>query len=208
MGGRRQERIFPVTSSAARRMLIRTVVDRLPLRIRWELEVLEKLNVAPADLFERLTTILAVLVAQAFAVEEDEVAILLLRDRSLMLRFAHPVTLYCDRANIFPVNGSSIAGEVLRHLRGRIDNDLPQIRHLDFYERLCVQAARPWEIQKMVSTPLLIPWGHVLGVLQVSRKGNSVEEAGPNFSPVDLVKLTDLSRWLAPYLRKAIPSDF
>lgn len=191
-----------------RRMLIRSIIDRLPTRIRWELDVFEKLALPLEDLFERLTDRLAVSIAQAFSVEEDEVAILLLRGRRRMLRFAYPLVHYAERTNMFPVAATSIAGDVLRAGRGRIDNDVPHIEHLDVYERIRVRENRPLEIQKMVSTPLLIPRGQVLGVMQISRKGRSPREAGPNFSPVDLLKLNDLSRWLSLKIYRVIPADF
>ena len=191
-----------------RRMLIRSIIDRLPARIRWELDVFEKLALPFEDLFVRLTDRLAVSIAQAFSVEEDEVAILLLRGRRRMLRFAYPLVHYVERTNMFPVAATSIAGDVLRARRGRVDNDVPHIEHLDVYERIRVKENRPLEIQKMVSTPLLIPQGQPLGVMQVSRKGRSSLEAGPNFSPVDLLKLNDLSRWLALQIYRVIPTDF
>lgn len=191
-----------------RRMLVRSVVDRLPTRIRWELDVFEKLALPFEDLFERLTDRLAASIAQAFSVEEDEVAILLLRGRRRMLRFAYPLVHYAEKTNMFPVAATSIAGDVLRARRGRVDNDVPHIEHLDVYERIRVKENRPLEIQKMVSAPLLIPRGQPLGVMQVSRKGGSSREAGPNFSPFDLLKLNDLSRWLALQIYKVIPTDF
>jgi hypothetical protein len=143
-----------------RRMLIRTVVDQLPVRIRWELDVFQKLALPSEDLFERLTDSLAASIAQAFSVEEDEVAILLLRGRMRMLRFAYPLVHYVERTNMFPVTTTSIAGEVLQSGRGRIDNDVPHIEHLDVYEQIRVKENRPLEIQKMVSAPLLIPRGN------------------------------------------------
>ncbi|MFQ5846066.1 MAG: hypothetical protein ACE5IQ_00155 [Candidatus Methylomirabilales bacterium] len=191
-----------------RRLLLRRVAGQVPLRIRWELEIFQKMGVAPPDLFERLTDNLALAVARAFSVQEDEVAILLLRQHRLMLRFAYPFILYAEKINTFPVSATSIAGKVLQAGRGRIDNDLPRIKHLDVYERIRIKEDRPLEIQKMVSAPLLIPWGQALGVMQVSRKGRSSKDAGPNFSTFDLVKLNDLSRWLSPYIRRVVPADF
>lgn len=204
----REKSLSSSRRAGERRVLIRGVVDQLPLQIRWELEILEKLGLAPADLFERLTESLASSVAQAFSVHDDEVAILLLKNRRLTLRFAYPLVLYLEQTNMFPVNAPSIAGDVLRNGRGRIDNNVAETQHLSIYERIAVNQNRPREIQKMISTPLLSPSASALGVMQVSRKGNSAEEAEPNFSSRDLLKLNDLSRWLAPHIQKAVPSDF
>ena len=105
------------------------------------------------------------------------------------------------------VSASSIAGEVLRAGKGRIDNQVSQIQHLDIYERIGVKAQRPRKIQRMISAPLLTPGREPIGVIQVSRKGKSLEEAGPNFTPHDLHSLTELSNWLAPHILGVIPPD-
>jgi hypothetical protein len=146
-------------------------------------------------------------IAQAFSVREDEVAILLVRDRGLMLGFAYPFTFYGDQKNLFPVSAPSIAGEVLRARKARIDNHVSQIQHLDIYERISLKAQRPLKIQKMISAPLLTPGGEPIGVIQVSRKGKSLEETGSNFTAHDLCNLTELSNWLAPHILEAIPPD-
>ncbi len=193
--------------AAEQRALIRRVIEQISVDVRRELDVLRKGGPPSADLFKRLMASLGPAIAQAFSVREDEVAILLVRDQGLMLGFAYPFTFYGDQKNRFPLSASSIAGEVLRARKGRIDNHVSQIQHLDIYERINLKAHRPLKIQKMVSAPLLTPAGEPIGVIQVSRKGKSPEEAGSNFTPHDLRSLAELSNWLAPHILGVIPPD-
>jgi len=193
--------------AAERRALIRRVIEQIPVDVRRELDVLRKGGPPSANLLKRLMASLGPAIAQAFSVREDEVAILLVRDQGLTLGFAYPFTFYGDQKNLFPVNASSIAGEALRARKGRIDNHVSQIQHLDIYERINLRAQRPLKIQKMISAPLLTPPGEPIGVIQVSRKGKSLEEAGPNFTPHDLCSLTELSNWLAPHILGVIPPN-
>jgi hypothetical protein len=194
--------------SSERRALIKGVVDRMPVEIRRELAVLKEAVPRPAHLFKRFMDSLGSSIGHAFSVQEDEVAVLLVKDQDLLLGFAYPFTFYTDKKNVIPMSTPSIAGEVLRAGKGRVDNNVHQIRHLDMYERIKVKGKTPLKIQKMISAPLLLPEGRPFGVMQVSRKAKSLEEAGPNFTATDLLKLTDLGSWLAPYILKLIPPDF
>ncbi|MFQ5882560.1 MAG: hypothetical protein ACE5I9_08835 [Candidatus Methylomirabilales bacterium] len=203
-----EEMLSPDLRTSERQDLIRSVADRISPGIWQELDLLQEEAQPPADLFEWLMDSLGFSVAQAFSVQDDEVAILLLKDRGLMLRFAYPLQLYADKTNVFPVSTPSIAREVLLARKGRIDNDVPEVTHLNIYERIRVKENGPLQIQKMISAPLLLPGGEALGVMQVSRKGESPEEAAPDFSPFDLLKLNDLSQWVAPYIHRVIPPDF
>lgn len=191
-----------------RRGLIRRVADRVPQEIRRDLEGWQRALLPPEELFEHLMDRLAASLAHAFTVRRDEVAVLLLKDHGQLLRFAYPLPLYAGRTNLFPVRTSSIAGKVLLSGRGRIDNDVAQIRHLEIYERIRGTEKRALEIQKMVTVPLLLPAGQALGVLQVSRRGRSSKEVGADFPPFDLLKLKDLSRELAPDIHRVIPAGF
>jgi len=191
-----------------RRTVVRRVADRVPLEIARGLEILKKASLPPQELFQRLIDRIASSLMQAFSVEMDEVAILLLKDQGLALRFAYPPKLYLGKTNSFPVNSPSIAGEVLRTRKGRIDNDVHEIRHLGIYERIPLKDKGPLEIQKMATSPLLLQEGRAIGVVQVSRKGRSPKEAGANFSPFDLLKLNDLGGRLGSYLHGVIPADF
>jgi hypothetical protein len=55
-------------------------------------------------------------------------------------------------------------------------------------------------IQKIVSAPILCE-GNVVGVIQISRKGNNSIEAGPDFTAEDLKKLLSLTRPLGQLVK-------
>jgi hypothetical protein len=191
-----------------RRALVRRVAERVPEEIRRDLEGWQKAGTSSPDLFERLISRTGVCLAQSFAVGPEDVAILLVKDQGRLLRFAYPVPHYAGRTNVFPVHTSSIAGEVLVSRRGRIDNEVGQVRHLDIYERIRGKEKRSLEIQKMVTAPLLLAGGKAFGVVQVSRRGKSSKEAGPDFPSFDLLKLRDLGRELGPIIHQEVPTDF
>lgn len=191
-----------------RRGGIRRVAERVPEKVEWYLEKWQEVALAPEALFERIMGWLATVLGQAFAVDPDDVAVLLLKDRGQLLRFAYPPLHYQGRTNLFPVWISSIAGEVLATRKGRIDNDVARVRHLDIYERIRGRAKRPLEIQKMVTAPLLLPSGELLGVIQVSRRGQPPTAAADDFPPYDLLKLKDMGQRLAPYIHRVLPANF
>jgi hypothetical protein len=45
-------------------------------------------------------------------------------------------------------------------------------------------------------------------VIEVSRKADRLQDAGPDFTDLDLLKLTDLGRALATHLVQFLPEDF
>ncbi len=204
----REEMVSVDGQVGERQVLTRRVADWIPAEVRRELEALQEAPQTTANRFRRFTEILGTSVAQAFSVQKDEVAILLLKDHGLMLRFAYPIELYENKANAFPINTRSITADVLRARKGRIDNDVALIVHLNVYERIRLKEVGPFEIQKMISAPLMLPGGEILGVMQVCRKGETMREAGPDFSPSDLSKLNDLVQWVAPYIQSVIPANF
>lgn len=203
-----QDRRGTERPGAPRRTVIRRVADRVPLEIQRALEDWYKEFRLPEEVFQRLMSRLAASLASAFGVERDEVAILLLKDQGQLLRFAFPLVLYVGKTNLFPVKTNSIAGQVVLARKGRIDNDVSTVRHLYIYERVRGKDRRPFDIQKMVTAPLLLPGGEAVGVIQVSRRARSPRASRADFIPFDLLKLRDLGRGLAPYIHRVMPADF
>jgi hypothetical protein len=62
-------------------------------------------------------------------------------------------------------------------------------------------------IQKMVALPLF-SGDKKLGVVEVSRKGKTPEEAGPNFTPEDAQALVVLCKEASPLMAQLIPEPF
>lgn len=193
-----------------RRGAFRRVADRAPKDLFKELEVLSKLAGTPQGekAFRQVMVNAAYAIASMFAVGEEEVAILLLKGDGAFLRFAYPIRHYEGQTNFFPITAPGIATDVLRTRKGRIDNDLSQVRHQSIYERIPVTERKTRDIQKMLTVPLLLPDGKATGVVEVSKKGASSEEAGKNFAPEDLTRLTQLCTRMAPYFVKLLPPKF
>jgi len=80
------------------------------------------------------------------------------------------------------------------------------VKHVSFFESIKLRD-KPAPIQKMVSVPLLVR-GQVIGVAQISRKGDTAREAGPDFTPADLRHAQEILDAIAPYLVDARPAGY
>ncbi len=159
-------------------------------------------------LLEKTCEALADFICQRMGICAECVAILLLKDAGKVLRFAHPPELYKGQSNFFPVNRNNIAGQVVLSERGNIENNLTRVPHFGIYEQAKVKGKAPKPIQKMVTAPLITPDKNILGAIQISKRGQTPQEAGPDFAPADLGKLSQICQVAAAFLKKAIPQDF
>ena len=200
----------PPVALEERRQSPRRALDRLQAELVQKLEVLDLMlaGVQQAAAFERVLTQIAAHLAQDFHVGKDEVAILLLKDQGQFLRFAYPLEFYRGKLNFFPVTLPSVAGRVVRTRLGTVHNDMATIPHLHIYERIRVADRPAQPIQKMVAAPLIHLNGDPVGVIEVCRKAATLREAGPDFTELDLLKLTDFVRILATYVVRFMPDDF
>ena len=175
-----------------------------------ELEAIGELaeTASPQEIFAKAVKTIASFLAKRFAVREAEIALLLLRPNRQVLRFAHPLEHFRGQTNVFPVNSPGVATKVLRSGRGMIHNDMSQVGHLEMYEWIPTGREKPKEIQKMIAAPLSLGEGEVIGVVEVSRKGETPQEAGSNFTPVELTELTRIGAAMAPWIRRFTPPDF
>lgn len=160
------------------------------------------------DAFRDIITSVAANTAKIFNVKDDEVAILLLKKNDPLLRFAYPLELYRGKTNFFPINAPSIAATCFQAKAGRIYNDLSKTTYLSIYEMISGEAGKYREIQKLIAAPIMYPSGKVIGVIEVSEKGKTLQEAGADFCEKDLETLIEIGKTIAPYLEKTIPEDF
>jgi hypothetical protein len=149
-------------------------------------------------------------IAKTFNVREHEVGILV-RDKQF-LRFLYPARL--ASAGAIPISASTVAvaARVVNTKTPEAINNLAHTKHASVFEAIELQqASGPGRhptpeakaahmIQKMMTVPLLGPAG-VLGIIEVSRKGKSAPEAGPDFSPSDLHKLVAIATSVAKNLK-------
>lgn len=145
---------------------------------------------------------LAIELAKAFRVQQEEVGILRLEKDSLV--FVHPLKLH--NVGRIPLNSSgAVAVRTVHSKKGEIINNFARTRHATFFEMVDV-SSKPGEkkktvkeeqiIQKLMSVPV-ISAGQVVGVVQICRKGANAPAAGPDFIPAELQKLVAIAASLA-----------
>jgi hypothetical protein len=143
-------------------------------------------------------------VAAAFGVNADEVAILMLTEDGKHLRFVAP-RRFADLGSIPITKRDSIAVSVLGKKAGEMLNNVPLVKHVAFFESVKLRD-RPVPIQKMITVPILFD-DQAIGVAQLSRKGESPSQAGPDFTAADVRKAQELFASVAPYLKAARPAS-
>ena len=144
-------------------------------------------------------------VSQEFGCKQDEVGILLLSLDGRHLRFVAP-RRFAELGSIPTTKRDSIAVGVLARRSGEVINNVPMVKHVSFFETIKLRD-KPAPIQKMVTTPLVVS-GQPVGVAEISRKGETVRDAGPDFTLADLKKAQELFDGIAPFLAEARPADY
>jgi hypothetical protein len=144
-------------------------------------------------------------VSHQFACKQDEVAILLLSHDGKHLRFIAP-RRFAELGSIPTSKRDSIAVGVLAKRSGEVINNVPMVKHVSFFESIKLRD-KPAPIQKMVTTPLVVR-GQPVGVAEISRKGETVREAGADFTPADLRKAQEIFEGVAALLAEARPADY
>lgn len=167
--------------------------DHLTELKRWAVETSRKPS---ADESVQMTRA-AELISKIFDVKIHEVAILGLTDDERALRFLAPETLRVI-GQIPLTSGSALAARTVREMRPEIVNHFHVVPHASVFEGVPVsEDERAEPIQKIMSSPILAG-SKAIGVVQVSRKGKSPVEAGPDFTPLQLRSLKAISDALAP----------
>jgi hypothetical protein len=137
-------------------------------------------------------------IAKLFGVQPDEVAILELHTESKALKFVLPGKLRAV-GSIPLTSSAALAARTARERRSDVVNNFAQSRHASVFEGVNLGRAPNVCIQKLMSAPILRE-GKVLGVAQISRKGELQQDCGPDFKPTDLKTLQGLNDLLARFL--------
>lgn len=159
----------------------------------------------PLELLFDMSDMIVKAVSQAFSCKHDEVAILLVTGDGRHLRFIAPRP-FADLGTIPLTKRDSIAVRVLAGRKGEVINNVPMVKHVTFFESVKLRD-EPTPIQKMVTTPIVVG-KQPIGVAEISRKGSSAREAGPDFTAADLEKAKALFEVVAAPLAEARPPDF
>ena len=144
-------------------------------------------------------------VSQEFSCKQEEVAVLLLSSDGRHLRFVAP-RRFAELGSIPTSKRDSIAVGVLSKRSGDVINNVPMVKHVSFFESIKLKD-KPIPIQKMVTTPLLVK-GQPVGVVEISRKGETSRDAGPDFTPADLRHVQEVFEGIAPLLAEARPPGY
>jgi len=138
-------------------------------------------------------------IAKNLGVQTGEVAILGVSTRWRHLHFLVPQAL--KNVGFIPMSSTSaLAARTARESKPEINNNFPSVRHATVFEGVKTATTTGESIQKIVSAPILCE-GKVVGVMQVSRKGATVTEAGADFTAEDLGKVLALCRPLGKLVR-------
>jgi len=140
-----------------------------------------------------------------FGTKPDEVAILVLTSDQRHLRFVAP-RKFAALGTIPISKRDSIAVAILHRKTGEALNNVPMVRHVAFFESVKLRD-RVLPIQKMVTVPILAG-SEAIGVAQISRKGETPAEAGPDFSTADVQKAQALFQAVGPIFKFARPDEF
>ena len=123
-------------------------------------------------------------IAKELRVKVDEVAILAVSNRWRHLHFLVPHVL--KNVGFIPLtSNSALAARTARDSRPEINNNFSAVRHASVFEGVTAATMTGESIQKIISAPILFE-GKVVGVMQVSRKGDSTSSAGPDFTAEEL----------------------
>ena len=159
----------------------------------------------PRELFLDIADRVVKAVGASFGSKADEVAILILTTDGKHLRFVAP-RRFTDLGTIPITKRDSIAVGTLGKKSGEAMNNVPMVKHVAFFESVKLRD-RVVPIQKMITVPILNR-GTPIGVAQVSRKGETPAEAGPDFTSADVKKAQDLFESVAAFFVEARPDKF
>jgi hypothetical protein len=129
-------------------------------------------------------------IAAIMDVKLDEVA--LLKVRGLSLEFVYPFAL--KSAGRIPLSSSAVAANTATEKKAAVFNNFAKVSHNSVFELVPLGGSAktntdPQRIQKLMSAPVVDLAHKALGVVQISRKGMTRDEAGNDFTDDDLEKL-------------------
>jgi hypothetical protein len=131
-------------------------------------------------------------IAKELRVKEDEVAILAVSNRWRHLHFLCPEAL--KNVGFVPLTSTSaLAARTARDNKAEINNNFACVRHATVFEGVKGATTSGESIHKIISAPISND-GKVVGVMQVSRKGENAAMAGPDFTAEDLGKVQAICR--------------
>ncbi len=170
--------------------------ERVDVELDHILEELEK-NSQPMD--SPSLARVAEHLAKVFGVKPDEVAILAVSDKNKFLKFVIPEKLQTI-GSIPMTSTGSLAARTAREKRAELVNNFTAARHASVFEGVPLGRRQGESIHKIMSAPI-VNEDKVAGVVQISRKGHSASNAGPDFTQKELRELVSISGVLGRFLK-------
>jgi hypothetical protein len=144
--------------------------------------------------------------SQILKVRPTEVALMRIDKGSL--RFIYPPEL--RSAGVLPLSGSAVAARTASTRVPLLSNTFMRVKHAALFEAVKLGAEvqdrslEQMPIQKIMSVPVAVSDGNVMGVVQVSRKGLDPAVAGVDFTNEDLKLLEQMAEILArmPFMKE------
>lgn len=96
---------------------------------------------------------------------------------------------------------TSLVSATARERRGIIDNNFARTPHLHMFEHGLTEKEQRLPMQRVMSVPVASPDGTLRWIIQVSRKGKTMDEAGPPFAESELKDLERIVEVLARIVR-------
>jgi hypothetical protein len=155
----------------------------------------------PAGRFEKILELAADFLVQGLVRDQPtqgQAAFLMVLAEHEQLMFTFPRHL--ANGNVLPINRDSFAGRVVLQKDVLIENNAAEEVHKDVFERIPGPGREARIIQKLVAAPILGETGDVLGVVEISRTGESSTVAGVDFSRQDGENLQKSCRIFAPFI--------
>jgi hypothetical protein len=137
--------------------------------------------------------------AKFFGVDADEVAILGVSAKNKSLKFVIPEKLAAV-GTIPLTSATALAARTVRERRQELVNNFSVARHASVFEGVPLGRDPSEMIQKIMSAPIL-EGTDVRGVVQISRKGRSTNDAGVDFTQKDLQNLIRIAPALDRFLK-------
>jgi hypothetical protein len=137
-------------------------------------------------------------IGRLFGVAPDEVAVMELVRSGRALKFVLPEKLRVV-GEIPLTSTTALAARSVRERRADIVNNFASSRHAIVFEGVPLGRRQNEVIQKIMSIPIL-QGDTVVGAAQISRKGISQPDAGPDFTAKDLTALQGLNGALRRFL--------
>jgi hypothetical protein len=132
--------------------------------------------------------------ASLLGVKADEVAVLGLTSDHLALRFLLPAAL--QGSGIIPVQSNvAVAARAFRLQTPVILNAFASEPHARIFETMPAKPEAP-PIQKIIAVPLF-QVNRAIGVAEISRKGDTPQQAGPDFNEKDVSRVQAANGLLA-----------